>query len=44
MIVELLGELSHSDSTTVIVVTHDQSVAQRADIQFRLEDGQLATT
>jgi putative ABC transport system ATP-binding protein len=44
MIVELLGKLSHSDSTTVIVVTHDQSVAQRADIQFRLEDGQLATT
>jgi putative ABC transport system ATP-binding protein len=44
VIVDLLGELSHTASTTVIVVTHDQSVAQRADVQFRLEDGQLATT
>jgi putative ABC transport system ATP-binding protein len=44
VIVELLRELSHSASTTVIVVTHDQSVAQNADIQFHLEDGQLATT
>jgi putative ABC transport system ATP-binding protein len=43
-IVEILKELSRTGSTTVIIVTHDLSVAERADVSFRLEDGQLATT
>jgi putative ABC transport system ATP-binding protein len=43
-IVELLRNLSRSEGTTVIVVTHDTSVADQADSVLRLEDGQLALT
>ena len=41
-IVELLRNLSRSEGTTVIVVTHDTSIADQADSVLRLEDGQLA--
>jgi putative ABC transport system ATP-binding protein len=43
-IVDILRQLSHSSATTVIIVTHDLSVAQKADVAFRLEDGALAAT
>jgi putative ABC transport system ATP-binding protein len=41
-IVELLRNLSRSEGTTVILVTHDASIADQADRVLRLEDGQLA--
>ena len=40
-IVELLRSLTRSEGTTVIVVTHDLSLADQADRVFRLEDGRL---
>jgi cell division transport system ATP-binding protein len=41
-IVELLRDLSRTEGTTVILVTHDVSIADQADSVLRLEDGQLA--
>ena len=41
-IVELLRNLSRSEGTTVILVTHDASIADQADRVLRLEDGQFA--
>ncbi|MBI5906669.1 ABC transporter ATP-binding protein [Candidatus Saccharibacteria bacterium] len=43
MIFDLLHNLSKSESTTVIVVTHDLSIAGRTDKAFRLQDGKLVT-
>ena len=43
-IIELLRGLSHSEGTTVIVVTHDASIADQADRVLRLEDGRLLPT
>ena len=43
-IIELLRGLSHSNGTTVIVVTHDASIADQADRVLRLEDGRLLPT
>lgn len=40
-IIGLLRSLSHSQGTTVIVVTHDPSIAGQADRVLQLEDGQL---
>ena len=40
-IVAMLGQLTKSASTTVIVVTHDQAVAAAADVRYSLEDGVL---
>jgi putative ABC transport system ATP-binding protein len=40
-IMELLRGLSRSEGTTVIVVTHDASIADMADRVLRLEDGRL---
>jgi putative ABC transport system ATP-binding protein len=42
MIVEMLRSLSRSEGTTVILVTHDASMADKADRVLRLEDGRLA--
>jgi putative ABC transport system ATP-binding protein len=41
-IVELLRDLSRSEGTTVVLVTHDASIADQADRLLRLDDGQLA--
>jgi putative ABC transport system ATP-binding protein len=41
-IIELLRGLSRSEGTTVILVTHDASIADQADRVLRLEDGRLA--
>jgi putative ABC transport system ATP-binding protein len=43
-IVQLLRSLSRSEGTTVIVVTHDASIAGQADRVLRLEDGRLLPT
>jgi putative ABC transport system ATP-binding protein len=40
-IVELLRNLSHSEGTTVIIVTHDASIAALSDRTLRLTDGRL---
>jgi putative ABC transport system ATP-binding protein len=40
-IIELLRGLSRSEGTTVIVVTHDESIADQADRVLRLQDGRL---
>jgi len=40
-IVELLRTLAHSQDTTVLLVTHDETMAKRTDRTFRLTDGRL---
>jgi putative ABC transport system ATP-binding protein len=40
-IIELLRGLSRSEGTTVIVVTHDATIADQADRVLQLEDGRL---
>jgi putative ABC transport system ATP-binding protein len=41
MIFDLLHELSRSEDTTIVAVTHDLSIAGRTDMTFRLQDGKL---
>jgi len=41
MIFDLLHELSRTEKTTIIVVTHDLDIAGKADAMVRLEDGRL---
>jgi len=40
-IIDLLRGLSRSEGTTVIVVTHDATIAGQADRMLQLEDGRL---
>ena len=40
-IVELLKELAHKDGYTVIVITHNQKVAEETDHVFRMSDGRM---
>jgi len=40
-IVDLLRALAHTRNTTVIVVTHDEKMAELSDRTFRLADGRL---
>ncbi len=41
MIFDLLHKLSRSQETTIIVVTHDLSIAGKTDKSFHLQDGKL---
>jgi putative ABC transport system ATP-binding protein len=41
MIIALLQALANTQQTTVLVVTHDDVLANRADIILRLQDGKL---
>ncbi|HSX32760.1 MAG TPA: ABC transporter ATP-binding protein [Candidatus Saccharimonadales bacterium] len=41
MIFDLLHNLSRTENTTIIAVTHDLSIAGRTDMTFRLSDGKL---
>ncbi|MET0895056.1 MAG: ABC transporter ATP-binding protein [Acidimicrobiia bacterium] len=43
-IFSLLHGLARSENTTIIVVTHDLSIAGRTDLTFEMEDGSLTTT
>lgn len=43
MIFDLLHSLSRSQNTTIIVVTHDLSIAGKTDESFRLQDGKLVS-
>ena len=38
-IVDILKSLAHEDGCTVIIVTHDPSVAEQADVVLRMKDG-----
>ena len=40
-IVDILKALAHEDGCTVIIVTHDPSVAEQADVVLRMKDGNL---
>jgi putative ABC transport system ATP-binding protein len=42
-IFDLLHDLSRSQNTTIIVVTHDLDIAGRTDHTYQLRDGQLVT-
>jgi len=41
MIFDLLHNLSRTEHTTIITVTHDLSIAGKTDVAFKLEDGKL---
>ena len=41
-IVQILKSLAHEDGCTVIIVTHDSSVAEQADVVLRMKDGRWA--
>jgi putative ABC transport system ATP-binding protein len=41
MIFDLLHDLSRSEGTTIIAVTHDLAIAGKTDMTFRLQDGKL---
>jgi putative ABC transport system ATP-binding protein len=40
-IFKILEDLAHEDGYCVIIVTHDSELGERADMTFRLRDGQL---
>jgi putative ABC transport system ATP-binding protein len=42
-IFNLLHDLSKSENTTIVVVTHDLGIAGKTDKAFRLKDGKLAS-
>lgn len=41
MIFDLLHSLARTENTTIVVVTHDLSIAGKTDVTFRLADGKL---
>ena len=41
VIFDLLHELSRTENTTILVVTHDLEIAGKTDQTFRLDDGKL---
>ncbi len=41
MIFDLLHSLARTESTTIIAVTHDLTIAGKTDVTFKLEDGKL---
>jgi putative ABC transport system ATP-binding protein len=43
MIFDLLHGLAKSEDTTIVVVTHDLSIAGKSDITFKLQDGKLVS-
>lgn len=42
-IVDILKDLAHTDGCTVIIVTHDPSVAEQADAVLVMKDGSFVT-
>ncbi len=43
IIFKLLHDLSRSENTTVLVVTHDTAISGKTDVTFKLDDGKLVT-
>lgn len=44
MIFDLLHELTRKEGTTIVVVTHDLSIAGKTDVTFTLQDGALSSS
>lgn len=42
MVVQILSDLAHKEGYTVILVTHDVSIVEDADVVYQMSDGQLA--
>ncbi|GAG15748.1 unnamed protein product, partial [marine sediment metagenome] len=40
-VLNLLGELNRDDGLTILMITHDEAIAQRADVCHRMSDGRL---
>ena len=40
-ILKLLAELNQNDGLTILMITHDEAIADNADICHRMKDGQL---
>lgn len=43
VIFDLLHDLSRSENTTILVVTHDLDIAGKTDVTFKLADGKLVS-
>ena len=43
-ILKLLTELNGNDGLTIVMITHDDSIAEGADVCYRMEDGLLQDT
>ena len=41
VIADILSRLAHEEGKTVIMVTHDPAMAERADVVIRLKDGRI---
>lgn len=41
VVVKLLTDLAHKDNLAVVIVTHDLSIAQKADMVLHMQDGEL---
>ena len=42
MVIRLLSDLVHQDNYTVVIVTHDISITEVADVVLQMSDGQLS--
>lgn len=42
VVVKLLTDLAHNDNLAVVIVTHDLSIADKADVVFQMQDGILS--
>lgn len=42
VVVRLLMELAHRDNLAVVIVTHDLTIAKKADIVLHMQDGELS--
>ena len=40
-IVQILSDLAHKQGYCVIIVTHDLSIADKADVVLRMQDGKI---
>ena len=43
-ILRLLRELNENDGLTIVMITHDDAIADEADVCYRIRDGQLVTS
>lgn len=43
-ILQLLRELNQSDGLTIVMITHDDAIAESADHCYRMKDGRLVTS
>lgn len=41
VVVKLLTDLAHKDNLAVVIVTHDLAIADKADVVFQMQDGEL---